>query len=120
MTNTNSESDNDRRASRARVLVSVGLLAALTALALVPACATTMPRGAVSFRVDSNVPDATVWVDDVLVGSARDWATDSKHIRAGFHRIEIRHPGYYSFFQEVELPEGSHAAVSAQLRPIIE
>ena len=58
--------------------------------------------------------------DDVLVGSARDWAKDGKSIRAGFHRLEIRHPGYYSFFQEVELPEGSHAAVSAQLRPIIE
>ena len=79
-----------------------------------------MPHGAVALRVDSNVADATVWVDDVLVGSVADWAKDGKHIRSGFHRIEIRHPGYYSFFQEVELPEGSHAAVNAQLRPIIE
>jgi len=114
----NSDNDNGRVS---RALAAAALFAVLAAAAaLVPACATTIPRGAVSFRVDSNVPDATVWVDDVLVGSARDWATDSKHIRAGFHRIEIRHPGYYSFFQEVELPEGSHAAVSAQLRPIIE
>jgi hypothetical protein len=118
---TNTRNDDTGRARRTRALVTMaGLLAVLAVVALAPACATTMPRGAVSFRVDANVPDATVWVDDVLVGSARDWATDGKHIRAGFHRIEIRHPGYYSFFQEVELPEGSHANVSAQLRPIIE
>jgi hypothetical protein len=98
----------------------VRLLALFASLALVGACATTMPRGAVSFRVDANVADATVWVDDVLVGRAADWAKDGKHIKAGFHRIEIRHPGYYSFFQEVELPEGSHVNVNAQLRPIVE
>ena len=59
---------------------------------------------AIAFRVECNVPDATVWVDDVLVGKVTDWKSDGKHIRAGFHRIEVRHPNYYSFFQEVELP----------------
>jgi hypothetical protein len=101
-------------------LVAFRVVALLASLALAPGCATTIPRNAVAFRVDSNVADATVWVDDVLVGSAADWGKDGKHIRAGFHRIEIRHPGYYSFFQEVELPEGSHATVNAQLRPVIE
>jgi len=96
------------------------LIAAAMSLALVGGCATTIPRGAVAFRVDANVPDATVWVDDVLVGRAADWNKDGKHIRAGFHRIEIRHPGYYSFFQEVELPEGAHTIVNAKLRPVID
>ena len=117
---TNIQNDEREPASRARGLLLAGLLSVLAVMALAPACATTMPRDAVSFRVDANVPDATVWVDDVLVGSARDWAKDGKHIRAGFHRIEIRHPGYYSFFQEVELPEGSQAVVKADLRQLIE
>ena len=72
------------------------------------------------FRVECNVPDATVWVDDVLVGKVTDWKSDGKQIRAGFHRIEVRHPGYYSFFQEVELPGGSHVVVNAKLRELIE
>jgi PEGA domain len=94
-------------------------LAAL-ALALVLACAHSIPYGAVAFRVESNVPDATVWVDDVLIGKVSDWTSDDRQIRAGFHRVEIRHPGYYSYFQEIELPEGSRAIVKAELRPLIE
>jgi hypothetical protein len=96
-------------------------LALLAALAAVDAgCATAIPYGAISMRVDSNVPDATVWVDDVLVGRVTDWAKDGRHIRSGFHRIEIRHSGYYSYFQEVELPEGAHTIVKAQLHPLVE
>ena len=66
-------------------------------------------------RVQSNVPDATVWIDDVLVGTAKDWNKDGRQIRAGFHRIEVRHPGYYSFFQEVEVAGGSKVVVNAKL-----
>jgi hypothetical protein len=94
-------------------------LAAVVALSSF-SCAHTIPYGAVAFRVESNVPDATVWVDDVLIGKVSDWSGDDRHIRAGFHRVEIRHPGFYSFFQEVELPEGGHALVKAELRPLIE
>ena len=97
---------------RALVLAAVGLASV--------GCATMTPYGAVGMRVESNVPDATVWVDDVLVGNVRDWAREGKHIRAGFHRIEVRHPNYYSFFQEVELPGGSHVVVNAKLRELIE
>jgi hypothetical protein len=96
------------------------LLFALLASVSAGGCAHSMPYGAVAFRVDSNVPEATVWVDDVLVGKASDWAKDGKHIRAGFHRIEVRAPGYYSFFQEIELPEGAQATVNANLRQVIE
>jgi len=92
----------------------------LLALAAQLGCATAIPYGAISMRVDSNVPDATVWVDDVLVGRVADWARDGRHIRSGFHRIEIRHAGYYSYFQEVELPEGAHTLVKAQLHPLVE
>ena len=84
------------------------------------ACAHTLDANAIAFKVQCNVPDATVWVDDVLVGKVADWKSDGKHIRAGFHRIEVRHPNYYSFFQEVELPGGSHVVVDAKLRELIE
>ena len=95
------------------------LVALLFALAS-ESCAHGLGADAIAFRVDCNVPDATVWVDDVLVGSVSDWKSDGRHIRAGFHRIEIRHPNYYSFFQEVELPGGSHVVVNAKLRELIE
>ena len=81
---------------------------------------TAWAASAIAFRVECNVPDATLWVDDVLVGKVTDWKSDGKQIRAGFHRIEVRHPNYYSFFQEVEVPGGSHVVVNAKLRELIE
>ena len=93
--------------------------AALAELAAV-SCAHTLAENAIAMRVECNVPDATIWVDDVLVGKVGDWKSEGKHIRAGFHRIEVRHPNYYSFFQEVELPGGSHVVVNAKLRELIE
>jgi hypothetical protein len=104
--------------SRLRALFLVFLL--VFGLASLGCATMSAPYGAVAMRVESNVPDATVWVDDVLVGNVSDWARDGKHIRSGFHRIEVRHSGYYSFFKEVELPDGAQAVVSAQLRPTVE
>ena len=96
------------------------LLAAAVLLVLAAgSCAHGLGDNAIAFRVECNVPDATVWVDDVLVGKVTDWKAD-KPIRAGFHRIEVRHPNYYSFFQEVELPGGSNVVVNAKLRELIE
>jgi hypothetical protein len=83
-------------------------------------CAQTLSSGAIAMRVDCNVPDATLWIDDALVGTTASWKGSEKQIRAGFHRIEVRHPGYYSFFQEVELPGGSHVVVTAKLRELVE
>ena len=83
-------------------------------------CAQTLSSGAIAMRVDCNVPDATLWIDDSLVGTTANWKNGEKQIRAGFHRIEVRHPGYYSFFQEVELPGGSHVVVTAKLRELVE
>src|SRR5207244_8095390 len=86
-----------------------GALFALSAAS----CAHGLAENAIAFRVECNVPDATVWVDDVLVGKVSDWKSDGRHIRAGFHRIEIRHPNYYSFFKAVELPGGTLVVVNA-------
>jgi hypothetical protein len=86
----------------------------------VVSCAHTLSGSAIAFRVDCNVPDATVWIDDVLVGKASDFKKDDRQIKPGFHRVEVRHPNYYSFFQEVELPGGSKVVVNAKLRELVE
>ena len=96
------------------------LVAAVLLVLAAGSCAHGLGDNAIAFRVECNVPDATVWVDDVLVGKVGDWKSEGKHIRAGFHRIEVRHPNYYSFFQEVELPGGSQVVVKANLRELVE
>jgi hypothetical protein len=102
-----------------RQLRGIVLAAMLFALVGV-SCAHGLGAEAIAVRVECNVPDATLWVDDVLVGRVTDWKRDGRQIRPGFHRIEIRHPNYYSFFQEVELPGGSQVVVNAKLRELIE
>jgi hypothetical protein len=83
-------------------------------------CAHLSTPAGVTLHVEANVPEATIWVDDVLIGTVSAWAREGRHIRAGFHRVEIRAPGYYSVFQEVEQPEGGRADVKATLRPLLE
>jgi hypothetical protein len=94
--------------------------ALLVAVAL-SACATVgSPKDAVPFRVDVNVPDATIWVDDHLVGSASVLAKDGTFLRAGFHRVEVRHPDYYSYFAEVTPKQGEPVLIHAQLHALLQ
>ena len=106
-----------RRLRSVRALIVVAFLVGVTALGC---AAHTLSSGAAGVRVECNVPDASVWIDDLLAGNAREWKSEGHQIRAGFHRIEIRHPGYFSFFQEVELPPGSRTVVNARLRELLD
>jgi len=93
----------------------------LFVVAMLPACATLgSPRNAVPFRVDVNVPDATVWVDDHLVGSAAVLAKEGTFLRAGFHRVEVRHPDYYSYFTEVTPKKGEPVLIHAELHGLLQ
>jgi PEGA domain-containing protein len=103
-----------------RLLRSLARVACGLLLLGLVSCAHTLAGSAITFRVDCNVPDATVWIDDVLVGKASDFKKDDRQIKPGFHRVEVRHPNYYSFFQEVELPGGSKVVVNAKLRELVE
>jgi len=94
-----------------------GFLLALLSIGV--ACAHSLPDGG-GLRVDCNLTDATVWIDDVPVGNASSWKAEGRQIRAGFHRIEIRRPGYYSVFKEVDLPVGGKSVVEAKLRETID
>jgi hypothetical protein len=98
------------------------LIAFVLALALAPVlgCAHFGAPAGVALEVESNVPESTIWVDDVLVGTVAAWAREGRHVRAGFHRIEIRAAGYYSVYREIEQPDGGRAVVNATLRPLLE
>ena len=100
-------------------LVRAGLLG----LCLLAGCATSLKSVGVAFHVDSNVPDATVWIDDILVGRVVEWQRQgqgARYIRPGFHRIEIRHPNYYSYFAEIEPAAGTTTSVNAQLHQLLQ
>jgi hypothetical protein len=95
-------------------------LLVLTVAIALAACAHVSPPAGVTLAVETNVHDATIWVDDVLVGTVSAWAREGRHVRPGFHRIEVRAPGHYSVFEEIDQPDGGRAIVKANLRPLLD
>lgn len=84
-------------------------------------CATIGSRApSVGLQVAGTAPDATVWIDDRLSGRLSDFARPGKRLPVGFHRIEVRAPGYYSQFEEVEARPGTDVAIRADLRAILD
>jgi hypothetical protein len=73
-----------------------------------------------ALAIKCNVPDAFVLIDDALAGRASDWAPPGRPIRPGFHRLEIRHPSYFSHYAEIQPPPGGQALVQAELHPLLE
>jgi hypothetical protein len=112
---------------RARLMAAARALGLVAAVVLAGAagaaggCATLTPGGdSVPFRVETNVADATVWVDDQLVGGALSLATPGTRVRVGFHRVEIRHPTHYSFFKEIEPKSGEEVVIRADLHELLQ
>jgi hypothetical protein len=83
-------------------------------------CATMKPEAMATLKVECNVPEAAVLLDDAIVGRAAELKKDGKSIHPGFYRVELRHPGYYSFFTEITVAEGGAAAVKAELHPLLD
>ena len=100
----------------------VGGLLLLAALATGAASCATIGSGIVTvpLRVEVNVVDATVWIDDQLVGSALTLSKPGTRLRVGFHRVEIRHPAYYSYFTEIKPVAGDDVVVRAQLHELVQ
>jgi hypothetical protein len=98
----------------------LAVVCAMLMLALAPLACATMTRPGGSLQIQCNVPDAAVFVDDVLVGRAAEWAPPGKALRPGFHRVEVRHPSYFSHYAEVELADGGGALVKADLHPLLD
>jgi hypothetical protein len=83
-------------------------------------CATMKPEAAGTLKVDCNVPEAAVLLDDELIGRAGELAKTGKSLRPGFYRVEIRQPNYYPYFTEINVPEGGATAVKAELHPLLD
>jgi len=109
-----------RSAGAARALVCLNFVASVL-LAPGLACTTMGAAGnSVALRVETNVPDAMVWVDDRLVGTAASLVSSGTRLRVGFHRVEIRHPSHYSFFTEVDPKKGEDVVIRAQLHELVQ
>jgi hypothetical protein len=96
------------------------IVTVLLALTLFVGCASLKSEGSVAFRVQCNVPEAAVLLDDVPMGHASQWTKPDRFIRPGFYRVEVRHPNYYSHFQEITVADGGSAVVKAELHPLLE
>jgi hypothetical protein len=95
------------------VVVMLGLL-------LNVGCASLHSEGSATLRVECNVPEAAVLLDDTVLGRAAELAKHDKFIRPGFYRVEIRHPSHYSYFTEITVAEGGTAAIKAELHPLLD
>jgi hypothetical protein len=91
------------------------LLLGLGALACVP----WRREEPATLKVVCEVADATLWVDDVPLGRVGEWAS-GRRIRPGFHRVEIRHPSYFTAYAEVSLRAGGGGVVKPILRPLLD
>ena len=90
-----------------------GLLLLVSALL---SCATARVRPTATLRVICSVPEATLWIDDHLVGRVGEWK-DGQPVAAGFRRVEIRHPSYFTFFAELAPQQNEGVILNAELRP---
>jgi hypothetical protein len=82
-------------------------------------CATLHSEGTALLRVECNVPDAAVLLDDAAWARVAETSKKDKFVRPGFYRLEIRHPGYYSYFGEVTVADGDTAVVKTELHPLL-
>lgn len=92
----------------------------VAALIALGACASLRFGGAAVLRIDCDVPSAQVFIDDVYVGLAADWAVDGRMVKPGFHRLEIRQAGSFTHYEELDLTKGDAVRVGAKLRPLLE
>jgi hypothetical protein len=93
---------------------------ALVAQVVLSACASVQPPPArATLVVTSDVPEASLWIDDHYAGPVGTWR-NGQPILAGFRRVEVRHPSHFSFFAELNPRAGETVRVTAVLRPLLD
>jgi hypothetical protein len=90
-----------------------GILAAL-AMCL-SGCVSMQPDLAATLRLECDVPEAAVLLDDVMMGRVSELNKVEQHIRPGFYRVELRHPDYYTYYTEFQVEDDGVAVVKATL-----
>ena len=82
---------------------------------LLCACGGTTPQvGGV--RIATNVPEATLYVDEELRGPAGEYADHYIRLAPGQHRLTLEHPGYFPEYLEVNVARDMAMAVTIELR----
>ena len=75
------------------------------------------PVKSVSLRASGNVPDATVTVDDQLIGSLKYVSTRGIALPPGKHRVTVERAGYFPWDRLVEATE-QPVILDVQMVPI--
>lgn len=93
-------------------------LAIAVAVALLGACGAapraTRPAGDAVLLIACATPDATVWVDEALVGEVRD-VRGGILLDPGPHRVEVRHEQHYPRYLELDARAGERRRVTVDL-----
>ncbi len=66
--------------------------------------------------VDTAVPDARVYVDDVFAGRAAELQGRALLVRSGTRRVEVRADGYFTAYRDVAVPARGRATLRVPLR----
>ena len=112
---TRGEERGGALASRASALVLAALLSALS----IVGCAPPPPPQTVSMRVDGAMPDATVHIDDLYIGSFSMVKQRGVALPPGKHRITVERNGYFPWDKLVEVKEGDPTVhLSVELKKI--
>lgn len=97
--------------------VRASLVAGL-ATAILGACGASQPVAErAQLKVIAQPQNASVYVDDRFVATARRLTHRPEPLRAGVHHVTISAPGHFPHDVEVELPSGL-TTIEVELRPI--
>lgn len=76
------------------------------------------PSGVVQLRC--TVPDATIWIDEALVGLVGDIPKGGIRLTTGAHRIELRHERYHTRYIDVTLAPGELRRIEVTLAEVLD
>lgn len=102
-----------------RALLALAVLAALGGCPSGPRG--TSGRGDTAIlRIRCDVPDAVIWIDETMAGLVADVPGGGIRLRAGQHRIEIRHDRYHTRYLEVTLRPGENRTLDVRLAEVLD
>ena len=79
-------------------------------------CAHTDLAGTRGVKLDCDVPEANIFVDDYYLQHCVSWRGKAMPLRPGPHRIEVVADGYYNWYGEVTVGETGFSPVAVHLR----
>ena len=110
----------DRRAGTSSARRSMRVVLSLMFAGTLGCATAGSTAPSVAVQISENVPDATIWIDDRLNGRVVDFSKPGRRLPVGFHRVEVRAPGYYSHFQEVDAKPGTPVSIRADLHQLLD